>query len=199
MESEIRKTFDREFFDRFYRREKTAVISLADVCRLVRFVMSYLDFLEVPVDTVLDAGCGLGHWQTALHRLGRRPAYTGIDVSEYLCRRYGWRRCNIADFRSRSMFDLIVCQDVLQYASDNEARGSIRNIARLCRGALYFDVPTREDVESGALDMTRTDPACHLRSAAWYRRQLHRHFIGAGGGLFIPKTSQTVVLALESV
>ncbi len=193
----VRQEFDKEFFDRFYRGASTAVVSEDEVYRLVKFVMSYLDHLQVPVNSVLDAGCGIGYWQKSFMRMGRQVDYTGIDVSEYLCRRYGWRRSTVADLTSRSKFDLIVCQDVLQYVSDDEVRASIVNIARLCRGAFYFDVPTKEDIADGALDMSRTDGRIHIRGANWYRRLLDRHFISAGGGVFIPRGSPTVVLALE--
>ena len=193
----VRRDFDKDFFDRYYRERSTAVVSTDEIDRLVRFVVSYLDHLRVPVNSVLDAGCGMGYWQNSLMRMGRRVDYTGIDVSEYLCRRYGWRRTTIAEFKSRSKFDLVVCQDVLQYVDDDEVRKSIVNMGRLCRGALYFDVPTKEDITDGALDLTRTDKKIYVRGAGWYKRLLERHFFSAGGGVFIPRESETVVLALE--
>lgn len=194
---DIRRSFDRAFFTRYYGAGSTAVTSAAEVYRRARFVWSYLVHLQLDVHSVLDAGCGTGLWKRALHRLDRRIAYTGIDPSEYLCRRYGWTQCAIADFRSRRKFDLVVCQDVLQYVDDADVTRSIAAMTRACRGALYFDVPTRDDVDARLLDMRHTDRAVHLRSAAWYRRRLAHDFINAGGGVFLKRNAGAVILALE--
>ena len=168
----IRREFDEAFYERYYDRESTAVVSQEDITRLAKFVTSYLDYLDVPVRTMLDAGCGIGLWRRALNQVAPGVEYTGIEPSRYLCEKFGWEETTIAGFRSRRKFDLVVCQDVLQYVEDAEVRHSIRNIARLCRGAFYLDVPTREDIDGGALDKRKTDSAIHVRSARWYRRRI---------------------------
>lgn len=193
----VRDTFDKSYYDRYYAARSTAVVSEEDIRRLARFVMSYLAHLRVRVETVLDCGCGVGMWRSALQQIDARIRYTGIDPSAYLCETYGWVRSSIAGFGTRRKFDLVVCQDVLQYVGDDEARRSIAKLARLCRGALYFDVPTREDVDNGRLEWDKTDQAIHLRSVRWYRELLDKRFTGAGGGVFVPNDSATVVLALE--
>lgn len=194
---DIRSEFDRAFFDRYYRRSSTAVISPDDVYRRTRFVLAYLGHLQVEVRSVLDAGCGTGLWKRALRRLDRDISYTGIDPSEYLCRRYGWTCSTIADYATRRRFDLVICQDVLQYVDDRDARRSIDAISRACKGALYFDVPTRDDIDDELLDMKLTDRAIHVRSAAWYRRLLRKEFLNAGGGVFLKRDARAVILALE--
>ena len=83
-----------------------------------RFVTSYLDHLQLDVRRVLDAGCGTGLWKRALRRIDREIEYVGIDPSEYLCKRYGWTRASIDEYSPRRKFDLVVCQDVLQYVDD---------------------------------------------------------------------------------
>lgn len=193
----VRDTFDRPFFDRFYFNRSTAVVTEHSIRKLANFVLSYLDFLGVGVDTVLDAGCGIGLWRRALRQLRCKAEYTGIDSSDFLCRKYGWAQCSIAELKSRRKYDLVICQDVLQYVDDEEAARSLDNLTRLCRGALYFDVATKEDMKSGALDERLTDCEIHLRSARWYRRRLAPKFVAAGGGVLIPRSSSTVVLALE--
>jgi predicted TPR repeat methyltransferase len=193
----VRTSFDRAFFERFYHRPSTAVVSGDEVYRRARFVTAYLAHLQLDLRTVLDAGCGTGLWRKALRRIDRGMTYTGIDTSEYLCRRHGWTQSTIADFTSRRKFDLVVCQDVLQYVDAKGVRRSMDALARLCRGALYFDVPTSDDIKDGFLDMTRTDKSIHVRSAAWYRRLLRRDFVNAGGGVFVRRNARLVVLALE--
>ncbi|MDH4036300.1 MAG: class I SAM-dependent methyltransferase [Candidatus Krumholzibacteria bacterium] len=194
---DIRSQFDRAFFERFYQRSSTAVISADDVYRRARFVLAYLAHLQLEVHSVLDAGCGTGLWKKALRRVDRDIAYTGIDPSEYLCRRYGWTQTAIADFAPRRTFDLVVCQDVLQYVDDTGVRRSIAAMKRACAGALYFDVPTTDDIDDGLLDMKLTDRAIHVRGAEWYRRLLRKSFVNAGGGVFLKKNASAVILALE--
>ena len=197
MASTSRRAFDRDFFDRYYRTPATAVISAQDVYRRARFVTSYLAHLQVEVRSVLDVGCGTGLWRRALRRLDRSIVYTGVDPSDYLCRRYGWIRGSVVDLPPRRKFDLVVCQDVMQYLSAREVDRGVAAIARACRGALYVDVPTREDIGAKLLDMRKTDRRIHVRSAAWYRRRLERHFANAGGGVFVSPRAGAVLLALE--
>ncbi len=146
---------------------------------------------------VLDAGCGTGLWKRALHRIDREIEYVGIDPSDYVCRRYGWTCASIDEFTTRRRFDLVVCQDVLQYADDDAVARSIATIARLCRGAIYFDVPTRDDIDDGLLDLRRTDRSIHVRSARWYRARLAKDFVNVGGGVFLRRGARAVALALE--
>jgi len=192
-----RREFDREFFHHYYARPGTAVISADDVLTRARFVLAYLAHLQVDVRSVLDAGCGTGLWRRALRRINRDIRYTGIDPSEYLCRRYGWEQTGIHEYRGRRLFDLVVCQDVMQYLTVQEVDRGIATLARVCRGALYFDVATRDDLESGLLDATKTDGRIFLRQAAWYRRKLEKQFVNAGGGVFIAPRAKAVILALE--
>jgi hypothetical protein len=123
-------------------------------------------------------------------------SYTGIEVSEHLCRRYGWRQVSLAAFKPRGAFDLVVCYDVLQYLNDQEARSAMANLVRLCRGVLYFHAPTLEDWQGNA-DRSCSDSDVHLRPAAWYRAKLARYFRHAGFGLYVRKHVTFVQWELE--
>ena len=192
-----RRSFDCEFFDRYYRTPANAVITAQDVYRRARFVISYLAHLQVEVHSVLDVGCGTGLWKRALRRLDRSIAYTGVDPSAYLCRRYGWIRGSVVDLPPGRKFDLVVCQDVMQYLAAREVDRGLAAMARACRGALYVDVPTRDDIDAKLLDMRKTDRRIHVRGAAWYRRRLQKHFANAGGGVFVSPRARAVLLSLE--
>ena len=58
--------FDREFFERFYQRADTRASSPEEFRRLSKFVLGYLEYLEIQLREVLDLGCGLGRWKGAL-------------------------------------------------------------------------------------------------------------------------------------
>ena len=179
--------FDRAYYDRWYRNDETRTFMTEFTPVIVRFVLAYLDYLEVEVKTVLDAGCGLGHWRTALKDLGRDVRYHGLETSEYLCRELGWEKGSIVDYQAPEPFDLVVCQGVLQYVSDAECKAAIDNIATLCSQALYLEVLTRQDARENCIP-ERTDTDVYLRKGKWYRKHLEKHFVNLGGGLFLSRT-----------
>ena len=81
----------------------------------------------------------------------------------------------------------MICYDVLQYLpARRQARRAIANLARLCRGALYFGALTREDWRENC-DQTRTDRIPGLRLGGWYRRELARAFRPIGCGMWLKR------------
>jgi SAM-dependent methyltransferase len=190
-------TFDQEFFNRFYARPETRASSPEEFARLSRFVLSYLEYLEIPLSEVLDLGCGLGRWREALTTYNSTIRYTGVDVSPYLCRQYGWIESSVSDFSSRHQYDLVICQDVLPYLTRRGIRDGLANIARHCRGAVYLQVLTEEDWNGNNCDPARTDESMNRIEAEWYRKVISRHFTNCGGGLFVPKDSDVVLWELE--
>lgn len=175
-------TFDASFYRRFYMNPRTRVTTPAEMQRRAEAISSLVKLLELPVRSILDAGCGMGWMRPALERAFPKARYVGLEVSEHLCERFGWVRGSLADYRPRARFDLIICYDVMQYLSDREAARAMANLGRLCRGALYFHAPTREDWRRNA-DRSCSDGNVHLRGAEWYRSRLRRHFNPVGFGL----------------
>jgi SAM-dependent methyltransferase len=189
--------FDATFYRRYYLDPRTRVASRADAIRLGRFVCAYADYLGFRVRRVLDAGCGLGHLRHAVRRAFPRARYVGLEASEYLCRRHGWKHGSIADYAAGRGFDLVFCHDVLQYLDDRTAVRALANLGELCRGALYFSVLTAEDWRRNA-DRVRTDAAgVRLRPAAWYKARLARHFRPLGGGLLARRGCEPLLWELE--
>lgn len=188
--------FDDAYYRRYYLAPDTRVSMRVQTARLARFVFAYLRYLEQPVQRVLDAGCGLGWWRTQLRRHHPRAHYHGIEISAYLCERFGWERASIAVFDADTPFDLVICQGVMQYLGDDDARSAIAGVERLCRGALYLEALTKEDWD-GNVDRARTDSDVYLRPASWYRRQLAAGFVNVGGGLFLSRRSAVVLFELE--
>jgi SAM-dependent methyltransferase len=196
-DSSVQKSFDAKYYARYYEDERTRVASSADIARLGRFVCSYVDYLDVNVKRVLDAGCGLGLWRDVIAAHYPSARYVGIEISEHLCKTRGFTHASVVDYRDRGRFDLVICQGVLQYLTDAEAKRAIQNLGRLCRGILYLEVLTREDWAS-ACDQRFSDGAVHRRTAAWYRKQLAPHFQALGGGVFAHHDANLVLYALEA-
>ena len=176
--------FDRSFYQRFYMNPRTRVTTREEMTRRALLVAASMKYLELPVRRILDAGCGMGWMRAPLLKAFPGASYVGLEVSEHLCKRYGWTQASLAEYRVRGAFDLIICYDVLQYLSDREASRAVANVARLCRGALYFHAPTEEDWRENA-DRSCSDGDIRLRPANWYRSKLERHFDFAGFGLYV--------------
>lgn len=175
---------------------RTRVTSRAEMAGRAAMAAAIVRQLDISVYRILDAGCGLGWMKPALRTAFPRASYTGLEVSEHLCRRYGWINESLAMFRPRGRYDLIVCHDVLQYLSDREAVRALANLGRLCRGALYFHVPTLRDWRDN-VDRSCSDGDIQLRHGDWYRRRLARHFRHAGCGVHVRRGVPYVQWELE--
>jgi SAM-dependent methyltransferase len=189
--------FDRAYYERYYHDSRTRVYARKDIATLCRFVRAWFAHFRLPLRRVLDLGCGLGYWRDALETEAPRATYTGVEISDYLCEKFGWRRGSVVDFEGNGAFDLVICQGVLQYLSRTDCERAIENLGRLCRGALYLEVLTEEDWEE-RVDQRLTDGDVHLRPARWYRTRLARRFVTAGSGLFVSRDAGTVFYALEA-
>ena len=190
--------FDEAYYRRYYEDPRTRVAAPEEIRALADFVCGYLKYIDLPVRRVLDMGCGLGLWKPELERHFPRAKYTGVELSDHLCRRYGWKKGSVDSFQSDRPFDLVICQDVVQYLPAANADAAINRLAAICRGALLFAVLTREDWEENC-DQQLTDGTGFLRRGRWYRKRLGKHFINAGGGLFLKRDANVVLYELEKL
>jgi len=188
--------FDAAYFRRWYGDSKSRAFTRSDKEKRADFVLSYLHLLDVPVKSVCDVGCGLGHWRDALGQRRPRLTYLGVEVSPFLCQRFGWHQASAADFRPKRQFDLVIAQSVLHHLNAHDCAQAIHNIASYCRGALYLEVATTHDWRT-VIDRKHTDPAVYRRTGTWYKTQLARHFVSVGGGLFLAKRAGVALLELE--
>jgi SAM-dependent methyltransferase len=193
-----RTNFDRSYYDRFYGGSREQRAYHRDEERLGDFVCAYLKYLEQPVRNVVDIGCGFGQWREIIAKHFPKARYTGVERSEYLCQEFGWKQGSAVDFKSRTPFDLVICKDTLQYLSATDFALAVRNLASLCRGALYASMLTKEDWEANC-DRARTDPEVFLRGGNWYRGILGQHFVNIGGGLFLSERSPATPWELETL
>jgi SAM-dependent methyltransferase len=165
------KTYDRAYFDRWYRHRGTRVSSHAEVRRKVSLAVATAEyFLRRPIRTVLDAGCGEGAWLPHLRALRPRVHYLGLDSSEYVVERFGRQRnirlASFADLPSLGLdvYDLVVSSDVMHYVPDAELRAGVRALADATDGVAYFEVLTKEDEIVGDLHGFLRRPAAFYRS-----------------------------------
>ena len=189
--------FDAAYYQRHYHDPDSCASDQEAVRVLGAFVFRYLDYLHVDVDSVLDLGCGLGHWKKVVAAHAPEASYHGVEWSPYLCEELGWERGSVVSYRGEPA-DLVVCQGVLQYLDDDECAAAIERLHALTRSALYLEVLTQQDLEI-ACDRSRTDDDVYLRTGKWYWQQLAGKFIAVGGGLFLPTDTDVPLFEMESL
>jgi SAM-dependent methyltransferase len=188
--------FDEAYYRRYYHDPLTAVTSRSEMRQRAELIATCVRYIGLPVNRILDAGCGVGLLRAPLLRRLPRAQYTGLEASEYLCRRYGWQHGTLQTLADDAQYELVVCYDVLQYLGREAARQAIAKLARVCRGALYFGALTSGDWHHNC-DQSRTDRVPGLRSAAWYRRELTRGFTQLGCGMWLRRGAPVTVWDLD--
>ena len=188
--------FDRDYFDRYYERESSRVYGPAELERLAQGLLGMIRWLGGDVRSVLDLGAGAGFLRDWFRRNEASVRYHSVDASPYACERYGHEQRDIARWRGNERFDLVVCQGVLPYLSDEDAAAALDNIGAMAGGFLYLEAITARDLRE-VCDRDRTDVAVHPRTGAFYRERLSRHFVELGCGLFYAKTGRLVFYELE--
>jgi 2-polyprenyl-3-methyl-5-hydroxy-6-metoxy-1,4-benzoquinol methylase len=183
--------FDAAYYRRFYLRAATRAMSQPETERRAAVVASIVAQLDLPVKRILDMGCGLGWFKQPLLNVFPKAHYSGVEYSDYLCREHGWQHGSVVDYAGRGQFDLLVCCDVIQYLDDHAATLAINNLARLCRGALYLHIPTKQDWQT-LMDPSGTDANIHVRPGKWYQQRLRKHFNHVGNGVLIKRDVQAL-------
>jgi SAM-dependent methyltransferase len=166
------KTYDRAYFDKWYRDSEHAVGSKAALRRKVAMAVAQAEYyLGRPLRNVLDVGCGEGAWRAPLHALRPGIHYRGLDASEYVALRYGRSRNiglarfgQLAELRFDTRFDLIVCSDVLHYLKPAEIRAGLVGIGEMLEGIAFLEVFTSRD------DVDGDREGFHARAPSWYLR-----------------------------
>jgi len=194
------RTYDRAYFDKYYRAADTRVRSAAEMGRMVRFVLHTADYvLGRPVRSVLDVGAGEGNWLPVLRRLRPSVAYQGVDPSAYAVRRFGARRnillgdlASLDELPLRDGYDLVVANGVLNYLAPDALPDALSRLARRADGMLYLEIFTDAD------DITGDTRFGHREPAAWYRRELRRAgLVGLGMHCYLRRELEGRLAALE--
>jgi len=164
------KRYDKEYFDKWYRRQR--VNAPAEVRRKVALAVVQAEyFLGRALRDVLDVGCGEGQWRDHLRALRPRVRYLGVDPSDYAVATFGrernLRKAGFGELAALGLdrqFDLVVSSDAMHYIPDAELRRGFPALVKLAGGILFLEVLTADDDIVGDLD------ALIRRPATWYRK-----------------------------
>ena len=193
--------YDRNYFDRWYRDPKTRVKSSSDIRRKAALALSVAEYyLERPVRSVLDVGCGEGNWFPALRSLRKGIRYTGVDSSRYAVERYGKSRnirlgsfSTLEEMGLADDYDLIVCSDTLFYLPLEELKAGLRSLAHRAAGVAFLELYTAEDSLVGDF------PKESLQGAACYRRLLKNlGFLSVGSHCYLGPELHGTAMEMEA-
>ncbi len=194
------KTYDAHYFQRWYRDGDIG--GPQRLARKVALAVATAEYyLERPVRTVLDIGCGEGAWRAPLLKLRPKLRYLGFDSSEYAIRRYGRQRnlhrAAFAEFeflRPCAPVDLLICSDVLHYLPTRELKRGLPGLAELCTGVAFLATFAREDEYEGDHEGFQSRPA------RWYRQQFESVGLrGAGSHCWLSPALAAEAASLETV
>ncbi len=197
------KRYDERYFERFYLDPKTRVLRPSERRRRVAATLAICErFLDRPLRSVLDVGCGLGLWGRELLRLRPHLRYLGIEPSSAATRRalrsgLDVRQGAIADLDTlvgRRTFDLVICADVLHYLEEPVVRTAVATLSERTHGLAQLEVLTSSEGVEGDLEGMR------LRAPSWYRRVFRENGLEACGlHLYLAPLLHDVPAALEGL
>ena len=162
--------YNRAYFDKWYRHPGHRVVTPAKTSRKARLALAVAEYyLERPVRSALDVGCGEGQWQPVLKKLRPRLRYTGVDPSPYAIKRFGKRRHLLPGSLGNlpelgGPYDLIICSDSLYYIPDDELIMGLHVLTPLLGGVAFLEAYPQEAGLRGDTS------GMHPRSADFYRR-----------------------------
>lgn len=176
------RRFDQAYYDRFYENPKTRIYGAEEHDHLARYVFSFARWNDLGIQSVLDIGAGVGLWKEWIATNAPEVSYTGTEVSHVMCKKHGYEHHDIARWRDRKKYDLIICQGVLQYLPDPDIAPAIANIASMAGGLVYFEALTRADLRE-RVDKELTDTDVFIRNGSYYRGMFGKHLVAVGGGM----------------
>jgi SAM-dependent methyltransferase len=156
-------------------------------------------YLERPVRTVLDIGCGEGQWQPILSRLRPGIRYLGVDPSEYAVQRFGKERnlklggfADLGGINLTKTYDLIICSDTLYYVPRRELDTGLALIAQILGGIAFLEAYASDEALEG--DFKEIEP----RTATFYRRLFRRQgFVSCGPHCYAGSALRGQVMEME--
>ncbi len=122
----LKKHYNKKYFDEWYRQPGRRVSTRNTAMRKAALVVGVTEYyLQRPVRTILDVGCGEGQWQPILKKMRPKIQYTGMDSSTYAVAHFGKKRnLVLGEFNHpppcvlSGSYDMIICSDILYYLPD---------------------------------------------------------------------------------
>ncbi len=127
------------------------------------------------IETVIDVGCGCGHYVAALRRLGIDACgYDANPYTEELSKQllpWGDEPCHTYDFSNElegyDTFDLAICLDVLPYIPITKRKQFISNLIKLSKKAILISCGDNKEYDFQELTQSLTENHYTLNKFAY--------------------------------
>lgn len=192
--------YDAAYFDRWYRDPAHRVSTPESAERKARLAMAVAEYyLERPVRTVLDVGCGEGQWAPVLQKLRPGVQYRGVDASAYAVQKWGKRRNlllgtfgELPALLDATRYDLVICSDMLYYVATKELHAGLAAIAERLDGVAFLEAYTPDDAIEGD---TRT--WVPRDTSAWKRLFRSHGLLACGPHCYVGEALAPMVMTFE--
>ena len=182
--------FEKDYFQKLYPKGAT-IDGDFNAKDHAKYLKAFFNLMELEVDKMCDFGVGKGRLLLHMKKVFEPKYIEALDVSDFALdyvAKKDWakdirlKKVSIADYKTRHLFDLGLCNSVLQYVPTKEVEASIINMAKTCR-YIYFYCPTAEDYEIFSRLLDFHDPYALARPLEFYQSIISRYFKVVGYGL----------------
>jgi SAM-dependent methyltransferase len=133
------------------------VSTLASATRKAHLAVAVAEYyLDRPIKSVLDIGCGEGQWQPILQTLRPGVRYQGIDPSPYAIERFGKERhlilgsfSDLPRLRLAKNYDLIICSDLLYYIPETDLKRGLKTLSQHLKGIAFLEAYSSQEALEG--------------------------------------------------
>lgn len=200
--------FNRDYFQRYYRRDDQSTWQYEDYENLARFLFSYADMLGIWVNKVADIGAGMQFLGQAVRQIYPQAQYLAFDISETAINEYSeglsFDPIDISKPLNKpegAESELVVCRQVLDYVDTEDLGTAVKNLRSFMteESILYVLAHSVEDWNQGLLDVSRSDPNVQKtrRHTQLYAALRENGLAHLGMGVFIPFEMHSKLFCIE--
>jgi ubiquinone/menaquinone biosynthesis C-methylase UbiE len=194
MLNEIHMEFSKKYFQKMYPKDGY-IDGDFNAREHANYLKALFDLMEIEGKSLIDFGFGKGELLYRVSKVFDSEKVEAVDVSDFAhqeIKKKAWSKewklhhKPIHEISGRGIFDLGLCNSVLQYVDDDLVEVSLQRMAEKTK-FLYFHVPTSEDylVLKKVLDFK--DPYAKQRPKAFYEKFTAKYFTVVAWGVLESK------------
>ena len=179
----MKNQFDKKYWDEMYKKEKDVIIEGIDDAKYrVNYLHSFFQIEQFQIDSILDIGFGKAKLLKEINKIFSPSILVALEPSKYIFDKLTNKQKNTKvfnlsylEYTSTKIFDLGICNSVLQYISDEEMSFFIKKMAIECR-FIYITVPTIQEYKRMQTEVNFFDLYSYSRSSTFYKKIILKYF-----------------------
>jgi hypothetical protein len=179
----MKNQFDKKYWDTLYKKEKGVIIEgIDDAKSRAKYLHSFFELEQFYIDSILDIGFGKAKLLKEIYKTFSPSILVGLEPSQYIFHKLLLKQKSIKlhnlsflEYNSNRVYDLGICNSVLQYIADKEMNSFLKKMATFCR-FVYITVPTTEEYKLMQTEVRFFDPYSFSRSKLFYKTIIQKYF-----------------------